>query len=71
MQGGAANRGLFFAGPPPSPLGAVSGKISENQWAVVKNNGVNLAMGTSGPAVAEEIACCQITTQSFAQERIK
>jgi hypothetical protein len=29
VQGGALNRGLFFAGPPPSPLGAVSGKISE------------------------------------------
>jgi hypothetical protein len=29
VQGGALNRGLFFAGPPPSPLGAVSGNISE------------------------------------------
>jgi hypothetical protein len=29
VQGGALNRGLFFADPPPSPLGAVSGKISE------------------------------------------
>jgi hypothetical protein len=29
IQGGAVNRGLLFAGPPPSPLGAVSGKISE------------------------------------------
>jgi hypothetical protein len=29
IQGGALNRGLFFADPPPSPLGAVSGKISE------------------------------------------
>ncbi len=29
IQGGAVNRGLFFAGPPPSPLGAVSGKNSE------------------------------------------
>jgi hypothetical protein len=29
IQGGAVNRGLFFAGLPPSPLGAVSGKISE------------------------------------------
>ncbi len=29
LQGGALNRGLFFAGPPPSLLGAVSGKISE------------------------------------------
>jgi hypothetical protein len=29
VQGGAFNRGLFFAGPPPLPLGAVSGKISE------------------------------------------
>jgi hypothetical protein len=29
VQGGALNRGLFFAGPPPSPLWAVSGKISE------------------------------------------
>jgi hypothetical protein len=29
VQGGAVNRGLFFAGPPPSLLGAVSGKISE------------------------------------------
>jgi hypothetical protein len=29
IQGGAVNRGLFFAGPPLSPLAAVSGKISE------------------------------------------
>ncbi len=29
VQGGALNRGLFFADPPPSLLGAVSGKISE------------------------------------------
>jgi hypothetical protein len=29
IQGGALNRGLFFADPPPSLLGAVSGKISE------------------------------------------
>ncbi len=29
IQGGAMNRGLLFAGPPPPPLGAVSGKISE------------------------------------------
>jgi hypothetical protein len=33
VQGGAVNRGLFFADPPPSPLGAVSGKISKNRWA--------------------------------------
>jgi hypothetical protein len=32
--GWAVNRGLFFAGPPPSPLWAVSKKISENRWAV-------------------------------------
>jgi hypothetical protein len=29
IQGGAVNRGLFFADLPPSLLGAVSGKISE------------------------------------------
>jgi hypothetical protein len=29
VQGGAVNPGLFFADPPPSLLGAVSGKISE------------------------------------------
>ncbi len=29
IQGGALNRGLFFADPPPSLLGAVSEKISE------------------------------------------
>jgi hypothetical protein len=29
LQGEALNRGLFFADPPPSLLGAVSGKISE------------------------------------------
>ncbi len=29
VQGGALNRGLFFADPPPSLLGTVSGKISE------------------------------------------
>jgi hypothetical protein len=29
VQGGEFNRGLFFAGPPPSPLGPVSGKIRE------------------------------------------
>ncbi len=29
VQGGALNRGLFVADPPPSLLGAVSGKISE------------------------------------------
>jgi hypothetical protein len=29
LQGGALNRGLFFADQPPSLLGAVSGKISE------------------------------------------
>jgi hypothetical protein len=28
LQGGAVNRGLFFAGPALTPLGAVSGKIS-------------------------------------------
>ncbi len=27
VQGGAVNRELFFAGPPPSPLGAVSGEM--------------------------------------------
>jgi hypothetical protein len=30
LQGGALNRGLLFADPLPSPLGAVSGNISEN-----------------------------------------
>jgi hypothetical protein len=29
VQGGALNRGLLFADPPPSLLGAVSGNISE------------------------------------------
>jgi hypothetical protein len=29
IQGGALNRGLFFADLPPSLLGAVSGNISE------------------------------------------
>ncbi len=29
VQGGALNRGLFFADPLPLLLGAVSGKISE------------------------------------------
>jgi hypothetical protein len=29
IQGGALNRGLFFAGPLPLPLGAVIGKISK------------------------------------------
>jgi hypothetical protein len=29
LQGGALNRGLLFADPPPSLLGAVSGNISE------------------------------------------
>jgi hypothetical protein len=29
VQGGAVNHRLFFAGPPPLPLGAVSGKISK------------------------------------------
>jgi hypothetical protein len=29
IQGGALNRGLLFADPPPSLLGAVSGNISE------------------------------------------
>jgi hypothetical protein len=29
IQGEALNRGLFFADPPPSLLGAVSRKISE------------------------------------------
>ncbi len=29
IQGGALNRGLFFADPPSSLLGAVSGNISE------------------------------------------
>ena len=33
IQGGALNRGLLFADPLPSPLGAVSGNISENRWA--------------------------------------
>jgi hypothetical protein len=32
-QGGAVNRGLYFADL--SLLGAVSGKISKNRWAVV------------------------------------
>jgi hypothetical protein len=29
IQGGALNRGLFFADPPPSLLGAVTEKIIE------------------------------------------
>jgi hypothetical protein len=29
IQGGALNRGLLFADPPPSLLGAVSGNIRE------------------------------------------
>jgi hypothetical protein len=29
LQGGAVNRGLFLAGPPPSPLEAVREKISK------------------------------------------
>jgi hypothetical protein len=33
IQGGALNRGLLFADPPPSLLGAVSGNISEKRWA--------------------------------------
>jgi hypothetical protein len=33
IQGGALNGGLFFGDPPPSLLGAVSGKISEIRLA--------------------------------------
>jgi hypothetical protein len=35
------------------------------------NDGVNVAAGMSGHAVAVEMACRRITTQSFAQKRIK
>ncbi len=55
------NRGLLFAGPSPSPLGAVSRKISGLSY-----DG-NIAAGTSGSAVAVEIACRRDTTQSSAQ----
>jgi hypothetical protein len=65
IQGGVVNHGLFFVGPPPSPLGAMSRKISGNQWAAASAS-VNIAAGTGGPAVAMEIACRQDTTQSFA-----
>ncbi len=36
IQGGALNCGLFFAAPPPSLLGAVSGKISGNRCAAAR-----------------------------------
>jgi acetyl/propionyl-CoA carboxylase alpha subunit len=65
IQGGVVNRGLFFVGPPPSPLGAMSRKISGNRW-IAASASVNIAAGTGGPAVAVEIACLQDTTQSSA-----
>jgi hypothetical protein len=60
VQGGALNRGLFFADLPLSLLGAVSGKIYLSYYG-------NIAAGTSGSAVAVEIACRRDTTQSSAR----
>jgi hypothetical protein len=67
VQGGAVNCELFFAGPLPSLLGAVSRKISENQMGGGPDDGVNLA-GTSWLALTVEMACRRITTQSFARK---
>jgi hypothetical protein len=64
VQGGALNRGLFFAGLPPSPLGAVSGKISEFSDL---SNSINIAAGTGGAAIAVEMACRRHTAQSSAR----
>jgi hypothetical protein len=35
------------------------------------NDGIHVAAGTSGPAVAVEMACRRFTTQSFARKKIK
>jgi hypothetical protein len=61
VQGGAVNRGLFFAHLPPPPLAAVSGKISNLSYSV------NIVAGAGGPANAVEMACRRHTTQSSAQ----
>jgi hypothetical protein len=46
------NHGLFFAGPPQSPLGTVSRKISQKPMSGDPNDGVNVAVGARGPAGA-------------------
>jgi hypothetical protein len=61
------NRGLFFAGPPLSPMRAVSGKISKKPMDSGLSYSVNIAAGTGGPAVAVEMACRRDTTQSSVQ----
>jgi hypothetical protein len=67
IQGGAVNHGLFFAGPPPTPLGAVSSKISKKLMVGITNDGINVVAGMSGPPVTMEMACRQITTQSLVE----
>jgi hypothetical protein len=69
--GGAVNSGLFFCGPSVVAIGGCERKYERKPMGGNTNDGVNLAGGTSEPAVAVEMACRQNTTQDFAQRRIK
>jgi hypothetical protein len=64
------NHGLFFGGPQPSLLGLRAERLPKTLGSCL-NDGINVAAGTSRPAVAVEMVCHQITTQSSAWERIK
>ncbi len=68
VQGGAMNCGLLFAGPPPPPFGAVSGKISKIRWAAVL---ATLYMGA--PVGDRQLRCyvtgCQLTAKRLARDR--
>ncbi len=54
VQGGTLNHGLLFAGPPLSPLGVIQNDM-QKLMGDCPNDGVNVAAGMSGLAVAVEM----------------
>jgi hypothetical protein len=60
-----------FCVPATASIGGCEQKDKRKLMGGGPNDGVNVAMGTSGPAVAVEKAYRLITTLSFAREKLK
>ncbi len=59
-----------FCRPATVAVGGCERKDKRKPMGGSQNDDVNVAAGTRRPAVAIEIACHRITSQSFAQRRI-
>ncbi len=69
IQGVAVNCGLFFGGPLLSSLGLWAERLAKTDGR--RSKWWCKCSGTRRPAVAMEMACLRITTQSFAQKITK